>query len=600
MKENKKIFQNILLYVILATAFISCDEDFSSVGSGIIGEDNFDTNSQSYSVIAHNQSTGKLRSNSIPLYLLGHYNESTFGSSSASIIGQMQPSDNSYNPIFGDDVVIESVYLNIPYFATALEQDDDGNTTYELDSVLGNESIKLEVYKNEYYLRNFDPNSEFDEALQYYSNQTASDGSMITLPSEGSSLLLYSNDNFEPSAEEIIITEEDEDGEEEITARLTPAIRIPLLYNSDADDDDFNTTISENFWEDLFISKEGEPELSNANNFLNYFRGLYIKASASSTNINGSMATLNLSSASLTITYTNNFDEEDTDNDDILNFADADADGDGVIENGPDTDNDGIKDDYDASITGGTDEDNDGVIDNLPIGDGTFTLNFTGNVVNLIDNNFISFPVGNDVDGDERLYLKGGPDGNIAILNLFNGDEEGNSTELDDFKSKNWLINEANLVFYVDQALLNENGSEPDRLHIFDLEKNTTLIDYQFDGSVDADSGYQKIKHSVPLTRVDDEQSGEGIKYKIRITEHINNIFLRDSTNVKLGLAVTSNINSTENLNVKDFDESDLGDLPESITSGIFLSSKGTILYGNNIIDETKKVKLEIFYTEPN
>lgn len=599
MKKNKRILQNITLIATIALSFIACDEDFANVGSGIIGDANFDTNRQLFSVIAHNQPIGKLKSNSLPSYLLGHYNDPTFGASSASIIGQMQINNNSYNPVFGDEVVIESVYLTIPYFSKRLETDSEGSSTYELDSVYGDQSFKLEVYQNDYYLRDFDPNSEFDDALEYYSNQTASDGSTINLPAEGSNLLLYSNDDFTPSAEEIVISNE-EDGEEVVTTRLTPSLRIPLLRNEDTEDEDFNNIIPDNFWEDLIISKEGESELSNANNFFNYFRGLYIKTSQSSTNTSGSIATLNLNSANLVINYSNNFDEEDTDNDGILNFADADINNDGIIDNGPDTDNDGINDDYDASITGNLDEDGNGVIDNLPTGGGTFTLNFTGNIVNLVDNNFISFPSGNQTEGDDRLYLKGGPDGNIAILNLFNGDEEGNSTELDEFKSNNWLINEANLTFYVDQALLNANGHEPDRLHIFNLETNAPLIDYQLDRSVDPNSGYQKILHSVPLTRVDDAPNGEGVKYKIRITEHINNIFLRDSTNAKLGLSVTSNISSIENLNIKDFNESDLGILPQSITSGSFLSPKGTILYGNNILDEAKKVKLEIFYTEPN
>ena len=43
-----------------------------------------------------------------------------------------------------------------------------------------------------------------------------------------------------------------------------------------------------------------------------------------------------------------------------------------------------------------------------------------------------------------------------------------------------WIINEANLVFYVDQDACEEN--EPDRLILYDLKNNTPIIDYFLDG----------------------------------------------------------------------------------------------------------------------
>lgn len=592
MKKNKRIFQNISLLAILAFAFTACDEDFSTVGSEIIGDNNFETSHESYSVIAHNQSIESVRSNGLSTYLLGYYSDPTFGSSSASFVGQMRINEDKYDPIFGDEVVVDSVFLTIPYFSTLIDTDSNGNSTYELDSLYGGNEIKLQIYRNDYFLRDFDPNSDFDDALEYYTDETSSDGNTINLPINNTNdLLLYSNESFLPSSDQIILTNE-QDGEDVITGRLNPSIRINLTHDA------LGVSIPQDYWKELFIDKEGQPELSNANNFMNYFRGLYIKAEQSTDSPSGSIMALGLSGANLTIYYSNNFDEDDTDNDGILNFADSDINNDGIVDNGPDDNNNGIKDDYEPTSSV-QDEDGDGIIDNLPVGEGTFSLGFTGNIVNTTDNNFIPFPSGDDINGDDRLYLKGGSNGNIAILNLFNGDEDGNSTELDEFKSKNWLINEANLIFHVDQTLLNGNN-EPDRLYIYDLKNNTPLIDYFLDRSLDQNSGYEKVLHSEPLTRLDNDPNGEGIKYKIRITEHINNIFLRDSTNVKLGLAITSNIGSVDNLNIKDFDESDLGVLPKSITSGSFLSPKGTILFGNNLVDETKKVKLEIFYTEPN
>jgi len=87
------------------------------------------------------------------------------------------------------------------------------------------------------------------------------------------------------------------------------------------------------------------------------------------------------------------------------------------------------------------------------------------------------------------------------------------------------------------------------------------------------------------------------VKYKIKITEHINNILLKDSTNTKLGLVFAHNINLIQNLDVfGTTNESDLNKVPV----GTVLSPKGTVLYGNNTTNSDKKLKLEIYYTEPD
>jgi len=71
---------------------------------------------------------------------------------------------------------------------------------------------------------------------------------------------------------------------------------------------------------------------------------------------------------------------------------------------------------------------------------------------------------------------------------------------------------------------------------------------------------------------------------------------LRDSTNTKLGLVVSTNVN--ENLQSCLLDSED-----ESVTnvlSGSVMSPRGTILHGSNEnVAEEKRAQLEIFYTEP-
>ncbi|MCB0400041.1 MAG: DUF4270 family protein, partial [Winogradskyella sp.] len=84
-------------------------------------------------------------------------------------------------------------------------------------------------------------------------------------------------------------------------------------------------------------------------------------------------------------------------------------------------------------------------------------------------------------------------------------------------------------------------------------------------------------------------------KYKFRITEHINNLLLNDSTNVELGLAVSLNVNLEEQFIQNQTLTADNPNLSVPISS--VLSPKGTVLHGNNTSDLSKRVYLEIYYT---
>ena len=84
----------------------------------------------------------------------------------------------------------------------------------------------------------------------------------------------------------------------------------------------------------------------------------------------------------------------------------------------------------------------------------------------------------------------------------------------------------------------------------------------------------------------------------------MNNILLRDSTNVKLGLYVTNNIN---NLGMSQLKTPVTVGLPndqtiiEAVPQNTVLNNKGTVLYGTSSnVPEDKKVKFEIYYTEEN
>ena len=80
-----------------------------------------------------------------------------------------------------------------------------------------------------------------------------------------------------------------------------------------------------------------------------------------------------------------------------------------------------------------------------------------------------------------------------------------------------------------------------------------------------------------------------------KITEHINDLIVRDAQNATLGLSISSALNRTGLRNSILPDDSE-----EEIPLTSTLSPLGTVLYGSNVAPENldKKLKLEIFYTE--
>ena len=229
----------------------------------------------------------------------------------------------------------------------------------------------------------------------------------------------------------------------------------------------------------------------------------------------------------------------------------------------------------------------------------TFAMNLAGNTVNLIDQtnsndyaNAISSP--NPIVGDKKLNLKGGAEGSIAIIDLF-----GKPDELSDLKKKGWLVNEANLVFYVDKTAM-ASAIEPNRIYLYDLKNHRPVLDYVTDFSTNKDSKLNKVIHGGILEK-EDVVGGRGIKYKIRITNHIRNLISKDSTNVRLGLAVSESILITSNAKLKNTTSPTAID---KVPLSNVLNPLGTVLYGSNYpfgdAGYKFRMKLEIYYTKLN
>ena len=539
---------HINIFIILLIAVFSCEKDFASFDSEVINSDNainFSTNSLEYNLTTKSEMVNPVQTNNLPSFLLGSYNHPQFGRSNSSFVGQMVPSE--YNHDFGDNVVLDSVVLTIPYFSRGIDTSEEGDITYEIDSVYGNEPIKISVYRNNFFFRTFDPFSNFDTSQSYYSNGSLSVEEIIDVTQlEGE--LLFEIDDFTPSANQINLTQIDTSGNTYVSQRLAPALRFKLNNPND------------NFWESNFFENEGNQVLTNEPNFKEFFRGLFIKIESNS---EGSIMLLNFASSNtkLTIHYTS----------DNTNVGDSDT----------------------------------GSIDDIETNQHEYVMNFSGNLINLFDNeNPIDVGLMDQSIGNENIYLKGG-EGIISTLDLFSGsitDDSGEEiSEFDHFKQFFYdevsdepirIVNEAYIEFFVNQNFSNDD--EPERIYIYNYEQNTALIDYFLDQSVSSLTINAKINHLEPLVR-DSLDDDKGIKYKIRITEHLNNLILRDSTNAKLALGVISDVASVQNYKILNDSETE----DKRLASGVILSPKGTILHGNLSPDVDKRPKIKIYYTEP-
>ena len=536
----------ILVFLLLIT---SCEKDFVSFDSEVINSENainFSTNSIEYSLKNFSEKVNPVQTNNLPSFLLGSYNHPQFGNSISSFVGQIVP--NEYNHDFGDNVVLDSVVLTMPYYSRGVETSEEGDITYEIDSVYGDSPIKISVFRNNFFLRTFDPYGDFDSSQSYFSNASLSvEEAIDSYQLEGE--LLFEIEDFTPSAEQINLTEIDTAGNTFVSQRLAPALRFKLDNPNDS------------FWENNFFENQNNPVLTNESNFKDFFRGLHIKIE--NVGQDGTMMLLNLASSNskLTIHYTS----------DNTTIGDSDT----------------------------------GSVDEVETNQHEYIMNFSGNLFNVFDNeNLIDVSLIDQTNGNENIYLDGG-EGVITKLDLFSGtaiNEFGEEVgEFEHFKNyfhdeisdqPKRIINEAFIEFFVNQNYNNED--EPDRIYIYNHDQNSALIDYFLDQSVSSTTINAKINHLVPLTR-DSLSDNRGVKYKVRITEHLNNLILRDSTNAKLGLAVISDIASVQNYGILDEDASD----NKSLASGIILSPKGTILHGNLSSDLEKRPLIKIYYTEP-
>jgi hypothetical protein len=545
--NTRTIMPKVAAILFFIISIVSCQEDFNTIGSDIIGDGSLLSQlDNTKTVVAYSRKLAPVQTNIIPVSQLGVFNDGTFGKSSISFLTQLQM--ETPNAIFGDsighEITLDSVMLYIPYYNQ--NTTEDGVTSYTLDSVYGASPINININESNYFLRDLDPSSNFQDAQLYYSNEaTLFEANLLQ------NELATEITDFIPSSEgyEIINRDTSTDGSTQIdTTIIAPGIRVAL---------------SNDYFQEKILGKEGAPELSNDNNFKDYFRGLYFKVNSDTED--GNLLIFNPELATITLYY---------------NFlrADVDSSGDPVL-----------------------DDDGNAVIDTIY---NNYILRFGGINLNVFDNELspdiaaaIANP--NTLEGDETLYLRGG-DGIMTVINLFGEDVDSNgiADELEVLRDQEWIIDDARLKFYIDQNKVTGGNTEPERISIYNINNSTVLADYFLDPTSSNLPADAITNH---LGKIERDTDNNGVSYTINLTHHISNLINKDSTNVSLGLMTSQNVllNGFQKLDTLLNPNQELPTI-KTVQRSSVISHEGTVLYGNNTLNEDKKLVLEIYYTEPN
>ncbi len=402
----------LLIFSVTFFTIISCEKEIESIGIGLIDNDNFNTDKITSEVITTHENVERVPANGVQQYLLGLYADDEFGSLKASIVGQLvlPASGDSYD--YGTNGAIDSVIISIPYQVTRdLENYDGGQPKFSIDSVMGDADVafKINVYELKTFLNTLDPIDPSKNAI-YYSDkdfQKGTDklfaGDFKINPNDTVSVIKrYLNDG---------ITVYDRDTIKE--DNLQPTIKLPL---------------NEQMITQLFVDNATGPEFDSNDNFIHYFRGLFIEAETLMSD-KSHLISLNMVGSKMTIYYSKDQDE----------LVDQDLNGNGI--NGE---------------------------------QGVRTSHLYNFLFGALKSNVLKRDYTNSKQsGDDRLYVQGAAGSEAAVELLSN-------ENLVELQSNNWLITGANLIFYVDQNA--SSNIVPEQLFIYNFDENLQIRDMITEG----------------------------------------------------------------------------------------------------------------------
>lgn len=300
---RRSVYIGIL--VCLSVAIVSCENDFTDIGSNVISNTKFDTNSITLDITAENSPLERVQSDNISRqlgqYLLGVYNRPEYEKLEASIVSQvsittgLQVIDDAN--IYGADTTvvtkIDTVFLKLPYQVT-LNADNE----FEIDSVFGDatKSFNLNVYRSNTFMNLYRP-SDPTKFNRFYSNDVfEKTGSELNdqvnfpfIPNKNDTALVVKRRLYDNSVSNL----------DTIQFFNTVALTVPIPFA--------RIPLDEDKFKELFLDKYESSEFASQTAFNDYFRGVILEA----TGTDGSLVSFNFNNTnanfnpSIEVYYTN-------------------------------------------------------------------------------------------------------------------------------------------------------------------------------------------------------------------------------------------------------------------------------------------------------
>ncbi|MGB0375852.1 MAG: DUF4270 family protein [Flavobacteriaceae bacterium] len=587
-----------LLWILLGVclACFQCQPDYHNVSGNLFDGEAFENNSVSFPAYAFQHQIQNFQSNNLPVAQLGRLTDPLLGQTRATFVSQISiPADATFGILtpeneadtsgevvtyLDEEETITDVFLEIPFFNNTTDSDNDGvidafdvdpndaqsdsdsdgvsdiletqaglnplssdsdndgilddedednstydaeNKVYDIDSIFGNRNaeFRLRVHEFTYFLNPLDPNNNFETRTIYYSNRDFLQEGFVGATLYDQNTTL----NFEELR--FYYEEDDEETEEDETTqvetRLSPRIRIPL---------------NAEFFQTRILDREGENVLSETSAFQRHLRGLLIEALPIGDDI---YMLLDGTNAVIKINYTYRK----------------------------------------LNQNGTTDDTSDDTVDLV---DATEMLSFGGVRFNTIVNSDGQAPItaSSEVPTD-RIFLNGGSF--MGRVRLFDNQNPNDNETLTRLRTEPWLINEANLMFYVDPE--NPVSLQAPRLYLYRYDNGLGLEDHRIDQSQN-ETGDKIIFGGL----LEYNDAGNPWRYRFRITDHISDIIRRDSTNIDLGLMMTADVQNlnTHRVNLRD-------NQPKNVPQSSLLTPHQAVIVGQDPSQTTSSsFSLELKY----
>lgn len=267
---RKSAYLGVLLLVF--SGVISCEKDFTDIGTSIIGNSKFITKDTVLEVIITERDIDAVRGDNLSIgnigeYLLGVYQDAIgdYEKIEASIVSQIAVSSEiDVTDGLTDTTTVTSIFDNafikLPYIVTS-STDDDGVASFTLDSLMGstNVGVNLKVYRNNTFLNSLNPQNP-SQGNAYNTDFVYEKGELLNKDADF---------KFIPSVNDTIYEyfRHYNGGKFKDTLKLTN--RSPFLV----------VPLDSILMKSLFYDKFEDDEFSSQDELNNYFRGVIIEAS---------------------------------------------------------------------------------------------------------------------------------------------------------------------------------------------------------------------------------------------------------------------------------------------------------------------------------